>query len=531
MIRKLFRTLELLFVGTFFLFPHGVQGVTKALDIGSRLQPFVDDYLVETFQDTELRLHEPIPKDIVFTFDQPWEGNLSAYYTVMKVKDHYRLYYRGTQQNNNSSDPYSESNEVTAYATSTDGVTWTRPKLNLVPYNGSKENNILFRGGPSHAFAPFYDANPKAKTSERFKAVGIEARGPVGWNWALFAYRSADGINWAKMQKDPILTGAAFDTLNQAFWDSSRKQYVLFFREYRNQTNEVWRHEDSGFRDVKVAYSKDFLHWSDSYWQDYNDEGPLTTDFYTNNIKPYPGAPSVFFNIALRYVHGRTVPTTEKTHNYSDLIFLTSRSAGRTWKMWKRAFVRPGLNADRWRDHVTNMPAWGLVETKADTQGNPEVPETVSRTPVEWSFYSVEGYTRKAARLRRYTVRKDGFVSVTDTSNVTPNFRDQGERVAEPKGGELITKPLTFSGKRLIVNYSTSANGGVRVELQNPDGTPLEGYQLADSTVLFGDHLAGTVTWQRSSGGRTDDLSALAGKPIRIRFVLNDADLYALRFR
>jgi len=41
---------------------------------------------------------------------------------------------------------------------------------------------------------------------------------------------------------------------------------------------------------------------------------------------------------------------------------------------------------------------------------------------------------------------------------------------------------------------------------------------------MFGNELDGTVSWK---GG---DLSKLSRKPARIRFILNDADIYAFHF-
>nr|MBC8874344.1 hypothetical protein [Planctomycetota bacterium] len=92
-------------------------------------------------------------------------------------------------------------------------------------------------------------------------------------------------------------------------------------------------------------------------------------------------------------------------------------------------------------------------------------------------------------------------------------------------GGELITKPLTFSGSRLTVNYATSAAGSLRVELQTPDGQPIEGFALADCQEIIGDRIDDTVRWKG-----VEDVTQLAGKPVRLRFVLSDADLYSIRF-
>lgn len=75
------------------------------------------------------------------------------------------------------------------------------------------------------------------------------------------------------------------------------------------------------------------------------------------------------------------------------------------------------------------------------------------------------------------------------------------------------------------INYSTSAAGGLRVEIQRPDGTPVDGHTLEDCPEIIGDRIDGTVAWKAGP-----DVNALAGKPVRLRFDLKDADLYSLRF-
>ena len=89
-----------------------------------------------------------------------------------------------------------------------------------------------------------------------------------------------------------------------------------------------------------------------------------------------------------------------------------------------------------------------------------------------------------------------------------------------------MTKPLIFEGKELVINFSTSAAGSVQVEIQNADGKPIDGFALSDCPEIFGDAIERVVTWK--CGG---DVSKLAGKQIRLRFVIKDADLYSLRFR
>jgi hypothetical protein len=91
--------------------------------------------------------------------------------------------------------------------------------------------------------------------------------------------------------------------------------------------------------------------------------------------------------------------------------------------------------------------------------------------------------------------------------------------------GELVTKPLRFDGSRLEINFSTSAAGSVRVEIQDPHSNPIPGFTLADCDEQFGDELDRVVSWKRGPG-----VSELSGKTVRLRFELKDADLYSFQF-
>src|SRR5207245_603542 len=115
-----------------------------------------------------LRLHAPTPAELAIRFDKPWEGPASAYVTVFKDDDRYRMYYRGL--------PDERSPEVTCYAESADGVRWTKPELGIHESGGSKANNIIWSGMGTHNFAPFRDTSPKCSDAERYKAL---AGGPL----------------------------------------------------------------------------------------------------------------------------------------------------------------------------------------------------------------------------------------------------------------------------------------------------------------------------------------------------------------
>jgi len=446
---------------------------TEPLPIGSRLEPFVDDYLIETMKGAELRLHSPTPKEIAITFDKPWEGNVSAYVTVFEDTDRFRMYYRGMDY-----DPKTGKSgpEQVCYAESRDGIRWTRPDLNLFEFGGSKQNNIVWQGIACHNFTPFKDANPDGTPDARYKALGSVEGG-------LVAFKSSDGVHWSLIRKEPVITQGAFDSQNLAFWDAVRGRYVDFHRGFRNEV-----------RDIMTCTSQDFIHWTDPQWLDY---GPATPEhLYTNAITAYPRAPHIFMGFPKRFS-----PTRRKSdHRHpgvSDGVFMVSRD-GVHFRRWQEAFIRPGLQASRWENR-NNMTAWGILVTKSDIPG----------TPDELSIYSSEGYYVGPCSLRRFTIRMDGFVSVN----------------AGYGGAEVVTKPLIFEGKHLVMNYSTSAAGSIRVEIQDATGRPVEGYALADSPEIYGDSIAEAVSWK---GG--NDVSNLAGKAIRLRFVMKDADLYAIQF-
>ncbi|MBT6631202.1 MAG: hypothetical protein HOB49_29555, partial [Gemmatimonadetes bacterium] len=127
----------------------------------------------------------------------------------------------------------------------------------------------------------------------------------------------------------------------------------------------------------------------------------------------------------------------------------------------------------------------------------------------ELSLYVARHYGQPTAYLERLSLRVDGFASLS----------------AGFDGGEIITKAFTFEGSQLRLNMSTSAAGSVRVEVQDADGHTLPGYEIESCDELIGDEVDRRVTW-----GEHRDVASLAGKPVRLRFQLRDADLFALQF-
>ncbi|MFH1568989.1 MAG: hypothetical protein ABIL09_13415, partial [Gemmatimonadota bacterium] len=389
-----------------------------------------------------------------------------------------RMYYRGSHYDEAG---HSMGTQVVCYAESRDGIEWYRPELGLVNYQGSTRNNIVWDGIGSHNFAVFRDRNPDCRQGEEYKALASHGR-------ALYAFKSPDGVHWSLLAKRPVITEGAFDSQNLAFWDPLRGCYVDFHRHF-------FKRGDEGVRHIMTCTSKDFRRWTKPEWLDFGD-APLE-HLYTNAVTPYFRAPHIYMGFPKRFAPGRSVFGHEH-HGVSDGVYMTSRD-GRRFRRWGEALVRPGLQPERWENR-NNMTAWGILETTND----------LPTAPRELSIYTTESYYRgDACRLRRFTVRVDGFVAAN----------------APLKGGELLTRPLTFEGTALHLNAATSGSGAVRVEIQGADGRALPGLRLADCDEIYGDSLDRTVTWKGSG-----DLSGLQGKPVRLRFALSDADLYSLQF-
>ncbi|MED5453711.1 MAG: hypothetical protein VX961_04190 [Verrucomicrobiota bacterium] len=476
----------------------------EVLDIGDRRELFVDNYILEKLEgNATQKLHHPVPREIVFTSDKPWEGNGLNYVTVLKDGDNYKMYYRGGDYDRGVK---SLHEQVYCLAISKDGIKWTRPKLGLVEFEGSKDNNIILTekdpvlGYICHNFSPFLDANPKASAEARYKAVG---GGP------LFPLVSADGIQWKKATEKPIITKGAFDSQNLAFWDSVRSEYRAYHREFRNG------------RDIMTETSDSFTSsWTKPVFLEYTpDRGG---ELYTNQIMPYERAPHIFIGFPTRYEDRGLTPSTRHLPQWkyrqkrsalslregtavTEGLFMSSRD-GLNFHVFQEAFIRPGLRTkDSWF-YGDNYQNNGLVETKSSLSED---------APPELSMYLTEATLQngKPAKLRRYSIRMDGFASIS----------------APMKGGKIITKLLKFSGNKLSINYSSSARGGIRVGILNQEGKSISGYNLKDCPWIYGDSLDRIVEWNRS-GEVTNKVSSITDQDIKLVFELKDADLFSFKF-
>jgi hypothetical protein len=479
----------------------------EIINVRGQRQLFIDDAFIDScIGSAELRIHHPVRRGIALTHDAPWEGNGCGYHTVFKDGEVYRMYYKAWQIGTGGkvSNPV-----VICYAQSPDGIKWEKPSLGLVEFKGSTENNIILKqinGYGCHDFSPFIDERPDVPADQKYKAVGF-VRG-LQERKGLYGLVSADAIHWERVQEDFIITdeGWVFDTQNIVFWSDMEQRYVMY---YRKTVDNV--------RNIARAISPDFLHWEKQGLIDFQGQGPDALEqFYTNQIRPYYRAPHIYIGFPSRYCDRGWLTATDALPSptlrceraqgqtrygsaVTDALLISSRD-GRQFYRWNDAFIRPGLRTRHNWAYGDNYVAWHVVET---------MPEYDDQ-PAELSIYATESYfTGNMSRLRRYTLRLDGFTSIYAPSD----------------GGDVISKPLIFSGDALRLNFSTSAAGNVRIELMDASGEAIPGFRKDDCELIFGDALDYPVKWAGKS-----DLNDLQGKIVRLRFILCEANVFSFRF-
>ena len=514
--------------------PNGNPG-TEPLDIGQRLELFVDYYLIENLEDAELRLHRPHGAGMALNLDRPWEGRSSGHFTVILDKGKYKLYYRGWPYKPELSDGRApgQALHVTCYAESTNGKTWVRPDLRLHEVHGTLDNNVIFTDPQSVTarFSPFLDTGHGVPETERYKSVSTIYE-PDKFTLALFV--SADGLQWKRMGQEVIVGGFSLDSQNTLFWSEREACYVCLFRtkKYVRSTDEgekwvklkdgTWerfsRWSERGdtpeaeegtylrYRWITRTTSKDLREWTPPVDMDFGDAPP--EDLYTNQTEPYFRAPHIYIGTAARFFPGRQALTPGQQKqvfsnpteiqrrllaSIHDAVLLTSRGGERYDRTFMESLVRPGPNSGNWV-YGSNFPAKGVVPT-----GDREM-----------SMYVVRNSGQESIYLERVTLRTDGFASLS----------------APYRGGQMVTKPLMFSGRELVLNFESSAAGGIFVEIQDEAGKVVKGFALSDCDEIIGDDIERVVKWKSGP-----DVSNLAERPVRLRFAMKDADLYSIRFR
>lgn len=427
-----------------------------------------------TFQPT---LH---PEPVIFS-EHPWENLfINAYATVFEDEGRFCLYYEAFSEYDQG-----DYSARLCYAESEDGVHWQKPKLGLISFQGSTDNNLVFAddltlGRGAHGAFVFKD--PNGSPEERYKMVHC-ARDKAG---AIVAGAvSPDGLHWEALEL-PVLRHAS-DTQTVVVWDADEGIYRGYFRGW---PWELW----PGRRTVDHAVTSDFYAWPEPKACLITDASdPPDVDIYTNAYIRWPGAQDAHLMFPCFYPRARDVM---ETH-------LAVSRDGRIWQRPRREPILPaGPPESNYLAGV--VAAQGLIPT-APGEWTMLVGlrmQTHNETHYEPGIASQGG-------LWRATIREDGFMAVEAHAL-----------------GEFWTVPITFEGGRLTVNAWTHFGGALQVGLEAEGGEPIPGRELEACDPVSGDALWQTITWKGAS-----DLSAWEGKPLRLHFKLVRGQLHAFRFQ
>lgn len=435
--------------------------------------------------------------------DKPWETGV-YWNCVIHDGGRYRMWYH-------SFNPATEyKSAYVCYAESDDGVHWHKPELNLIEWNGSKRNNIVYTGGFPDIWSTEFGnvfIDSAGKPEERYKMIYAawegghpqagqngEVRGASG---VLRGASSPDGIHWTTYAEK--FEDFYPDSQNAATYDPVLGKYVAYIRSRTSYgALQVGNHpvaaEVRG-RSVARIESPDFRHWNFPeavLAPDFYDG--LSVDLYNPGYSPYEASEYAHFMFpsAMEQYEGRVVVEVAVSRDNVQWLrptreaFIATGEAGSFDSMG--VYASPGMvPVDR--DHYA-------LYTRSDT------------TPHGGIHYKIgQVFPPKVGRA---VFKRDRIIGIE----------------AKAEGG-FSTRPLIFDGRRLVVNVEpTGPESRLRVEvLSGKSEGPCPGYTFEDCVPLTGDELDGEVRWK--SG---ENLGEWAGKPVRLRVQMRAMRLYAFQF-
>lgn len=405
--------------------------------------------------------------------DRPWEGSRvyiygSVYYN--EAARQLRMWYM--------SRPQAFSGDRVLYATSQDGVRWTKPSL-----DSSGQNAVFSIHSPS-VLLDLRESDP----AKRYKMLGSKGGG-------YHAAFSADGLRWTSYPKNPVLKFGDTITLTQ---DPATGEYLA----YHKRPAKV---RGFGRRVVWLSRSRDFQEWTEPelvFAPDEEDDAwakqpNQRTEVYNMSVFPHAagfiGLPTIFRLTAARRPKSELTAGQSPDDGPIDVQLATSAD-GRTWKrMQPRLNVIPRgapgtfdggsiLGVSSTAVHVGDE-TWVYYTAMTTTHGGPMPPKRLSIGRAAW--------------------RRHGFVSL-----------DATER------GRVETKPLRLGAPALIIN--TDASGGeLRVALLEADGRAIAGFGLEDCEPLRTDATRWVARWRSRARVPTD-------RPVRVVVEMNNARLFSM---
>jgi hypothetical protein len=461
-------------------------------------QLLVDDFLIaET--DLEAVHHTPEyhRKNPVLQPDREWEKTERGGYYAAPFSDGvwydeqdntFKMWYLAGADDLHD---YGDRTYYTGYAESTDGVTWTKPQLDVF-----RQTNIVSTIGRDAATV--WLDRQEQDPQKRFKMF-TAARYPRLKYWQYLLQYSPDGIHWS----DPVAQSGQVGDRSTAFFNPFRNVWVMSIRDvtgiddrsrwYSEHTDpemavSIAHRVQPGYRDKNVVFwftasNRDPRH------PDYPEQEPGVYNF---DAMPYESILLGMYTIWLG-PHNR-VCAELGIQKRNEVLIGYSRDGFHFYRDSYEPFmgVNPQEGAWNWGNvqSVVGAPIivgdslYFYVSGRALT---PENPDSQMSTGLA-------------------TMRRDGFVSLQ----------------AGGEEGYLTTEKITFDGQYLFVNADVG-EGELAVELLDENGEAIGGY--TKETCMPMQQTSATkhmITWKEHS-----DLGDLQGKTIRLKFYLTGGDLYA----
>ena len=462
------------------LIPGTAQGAGELVPVGNQVQVLIDDYVVESLDGLYRRI-VPLTKHPANPVLQPreaWEGRfampISVFYDA--VLKSFRMWYRP------GPDKF-----ALAYATSKDGVHWEKPPLHLVPFQGSKENNLLaVRTGPAWNGILLDEREPDPV--KKFKLLSYNTAKKSN---GLFLHYSADGFSWTPHSKTPLLEGLA-DCHHLMGWDPSIGQYVAFVR------------PDKAIRTIARTTSPDMIRWSEYQSVLEPDEvDPPGTQLY--GMPVYRDRGMYYGMLWIYHPNQLTV----------DVQLAYSRDGIK----WRRTARRHPVLSFGLPHQFDSHQVFALApvpvgdELKVFYMGQ-DAPHAL--------VYNNEAYPPLKTPLPRkdqpWLEKRSGAMGLASC------LRDRFVALeANEKMGNMITKPFKLSGRNLVFNADVS-RGDIRLELLDEEGKPFPAFSGPRAGRVYGNGVHLKAVWRGVA-----DLASVQGRAVKLRVQMRYAKLYSFQ--
>jgi len=405
----------------------------------------------------------------------------------------------------------------TALATSTDGLHWERPTLDVVP--GTNRVLPVEGHGQRDGCAVWLD-QATTDARQRFKMFLYE-RPEDRFGGRIFT--SPDGIHWSGGQRTPLVGDNT-----SIFYNPFRKKWVYSIRNYFWARARAYRECDDLLAGATWDKERDVVQWAGVDELDRPDPrilalmpsaetiraeaeriGKKFDELLTKYRSDYGDPPQLYNLDAVAYESlmlgvfsifkgpSNAIASKLKQPKITDLELAYSRDGFH----WHRPDRTPFLAC-------THEPgSWERGYLHAASTICCVVGDKLYFYYGGWSGESPKrgGDLYAGGATGVAMLRRDGFASLD----------------ADAAGGTLTTRPLTFHGRHLFVNLD-APQGELRVEVLDDSGQPLAPFTLANCQPITADRTRVRIAWQGA-----DDLSSLAGRRVRFRFHLKQGSLYA----